>query len=87
MNMANAGTAEAEAAQDIIDKGRKFLGGGVISLPQRHSEEFKRAKWGDNGRFWDVFGRDWSLVVCTYQVVGRENLHPVRRRATAMDVW
>ncbi len=33
MNMANVGTAEAEAAQDTIDKVWNVWGGGVISLP------------------------------------------------------
>ncbi len=76
-NVVNVGTAEDETAQDTIDKTLEGLGG--IPQPERHSEEFERAKRSGNGCFRDVFGYDRYLVVCTYEVDGRESLHPVKR--------
>ncbi len=76
-NVVNIGTSVVETAQDTIDKALEGLGG--IPQPERHSGEFKRAKRSGNGRFRDVFGCDRYLVVCTYEVDGRENLHPVKR--------
>ncbi len=76
-NVVNVGTAEVETAQDTIDKALEGLRG--ISLTERHSEEFERAKRSGDGRFLGVFGCDRYLVVCTNEFDGRENLHPVNR--------
>ncbi len=76
-NVVNVGTAEVETVQDKIDEALEGLRG--ISLTERHSEEFERAKGSGNGRFRDIFGCDRYFVVCTYEVDGRENLHPVKR--------
>ncbi len=82
-NVVNVGTAEVETAEDTIDEALEGLGG--IPQPERHSEEFKRARRSGNGRFWDVFGCDRYLVVCTNEVDGRENLHSCED--TVVDVW
>ncbi len=76
-NAVNIGAGEVETEQDIIDEALEGLVG--ISQPEWYSEEFERAKRSGDGRFRDVFGRNLYLMVCTYEVDGRENIHPMKR--------